>query len=190
MGRVCLTRRCAARWGRSQPAESANVAIIARGVTPGDAANTGSLTATNQPPGQHPVHASATVTVAAATPPSSPVVAPTISSGGLGQIDQHALVQTVPGAAPAPTIYWVQYGTSTQYGQSTPIRQLQGEGGSMLELLRALKAGVVYHFRAVAQNSAGQTFGQDESLRRSAAADRPWTPACRSMAAARIGRWS
>jgi hypothetical protein len=144
---------------------TANVAIIARAVTPGDAANTGSLTATNQPAGQHPVHASATVSVAAATSPASPTAAPTIRSGGLGQIDQHtAVVQTVLGPAPAPTTYRVQYGTSTHYGQSTSLRRLQGEGGSMLELLRGLKAGVVYHFRAVAQNSAGQTFGRDESF--------------------------
>jgi hypothetical protein len=74
------------------------------------------------------------------------------------------VVQTVLGPAPAPTTYRVQYGTGTHYGQSTPVRRLQGEGGSMLELLRGLKAGVVYHFRAVAQNSAGQTFGRDESL--------------------------
>jgi uncharacterized repeat protein (TIGR01451 family) len=144
---------------------TANVAIIARAVTPGDAANTGSLTATNQPAGQHPAHASATVSVAAATPGASPTAAPTVRSGGLGQIDQHtAVVQTVLGPAPAPTTYRVQYGTSTHYGQSTSVRQLQGEGGSMLELLRGLKAGVVYHFRAVAQNSGGQTFGPDESF--------------------------
>jgi uncharacterized protein DUF11 len=144
---------------------TANVAIIARAVAAGDAANTGSLSAINQPAGQHPAHASATVTIAAATPPASPAAAPTISSGGLGQIDQYtAVVQTVLGSAPAPITYWVQYGRTTRYGQSTAVRQLAGDGGSMLELLRGLKAGVVYHFRAVAQNSAGQTFGHDESF--------------------------
>jgi hypothetical protein len=144
---------------------TANVAIIARAVAAGDGANTGSLSATNQPTGQPPAHASAIVTITAATPPASPAAAPTISSGGLGQIDQYtAVVQTVLGSAPVPTTYWVQYGRTTRYGQSTPDRQLQGDGGSMLELLRGLKAGVVYHFRPVAQNSAGQTFGRDESF--------------------------
>lgn len=144
---------------------TANVAIIARAVAAGNAANTGVLTATNQTAGQQPARASATVTIAAAAAPPAAGVTPTVNSGGLGQIDQHtAVVQTVLGAAPAPTTYWVQYGTTTQYGHSTGVRQLQGDGGSMLELLRGLKAGVVYHFRAVAQNSAGKTFGKDESF--------------------------
>lgn len=145
---------------------TANIAIIGRANAAGAATNAGVLTAANQLAGQGHVRASATVTVAPASPPVAPTDAPTVSSGGLGQIDQHtAVVQAVLGFAPSLTTYEIQYGRTTRYGQTMPVRELQGDGGTMLELLRGLRQGVLYHFRAVARNSAGQSFGQDVSFR-------------------------
>jgi hypothetical protein len=66
------------------------------------------------------------------------------------------------------TSYHFEYGESTGYGTETPI------GGAKLPAsetftavsasLSALKIGTVYHFRLVAENSAGKTIGPDQSF--------------------------
>ena len=63
------------------------------------------------------------------------------------------------------TYYW-QYGTTTSYGQQTPAADI-GAGRAPAAApanLTGLTASTVYHYRLVAQNSAGTSYGYDYSF--------------------------
>ena len=64
------------------------------------------------------------------------------------------------------TKYWVEYGTSTSYGQQTTVVDV-GAGSAPVTVspaLTGLAANTTYHFRVVAQNSVGTMYGYDDSL--------------------------
>ena len=63
------------------------------------------------------------------------------------------------------TTYRVEYGTTAGYGSSTPVATLAGrafEDEPVSVALSGLQPRTTYHFRVVASNSAGTTFGADE----------------------------
>jgi len=69
------------------------------------------------------------------------------------------------------TTWHVEYGTSTNYGSST-AKSNAGSGTSSVAIsasLTGLKAGMTYHYRVVADSSAGTTRGADGILTTSAA---------------------
>jgi len=69
------------------------------------------------------------------------------------------------------TIYWFQYGTTTGYGLQTATRGA-GSGTSARPVsadVSGLVAGTTYHYRLVAQNSAGTTNGADQTFTTGAA---------------------
>ncbi len=55
---------------------------------------------------------------------------------------------------------WFQWGTSTNYSNTTYITT-QNYSGTFSGQITGLIANQTYHFRAVAQNTAGTTYGQD-----------------------------
>ena len=62
------------------------------------------------------------------------------------------------------TQYWFEWGASAEYGQSAPASpaSLSGTGYSPVSLeIVGLKPGQTYHYRLVATNSGGTTYGQD-----------------------------
>jgi hypothetical protein len=64
------------------------------------------------------------------------------------------------------TTYWIEYGTSDGYGQSVPATKDAdaGSGGQAIAVsqqLAGLTPETTYHYRAVAKNAVGTTFGQD-----------------------------
>jgi hypothetical protein len=64
------------------------------------------------------------------------------------------------------TTWWVQYGTSTAYGQQTAPVDL-GSGSAPVSVtasLAGLVPGTLYHYRLVAQNGFGTTYGYDYTL--------------------------
>lgn len=65
------------------------------------------------------------------------------------------------------TTYEVQYGTSTAYGSSLPgaasLAPFTSAQGTITSLT-SLAPGTVYHYRIVATNQAGTSYGQDETL--------------------------
>ncbi len=66
------------------------------------------------------------------------------------------------------TSYHFEYGTTTAYGQSTPAGVLPGPDFKVNDLdaeVVGLQPDTVYHFRIVASNSAGTTYGRDETFR-------------------------
>jgi hypothetical protein len=64
------------------------------------------------------------------------------------------------------TTYSWQYGTSTAYGQQTGATSI-GAGSAPVALstdLTGLQAGTIYHYRLVAENSDGTSYGYDYTL--------------------------
>jgi hypothetical protein len=61
-----------------------------------------------------------------------------------------------------------EYGTSTSYGFNEPCSSLPGSGNSPVAvsaLLLGLSANTSYHFRIVAANAGGNSYGADQPLR-------------------------
>ena len=56
---------------------------------------------------------------------------------------------------------WFEWGTSTAYGFETPKQANVTSGQSFNSVIYNLAEGVLYHFRAVAMNSAYIVYGND-----------------------------
>jgi hypothetical protein len=73
------------------------------------------------------------------------------------------------------TSWWVEYGTTTSYGQHTAPADI-GSGQTPVALsstITGLAPSTTYHYRLVAQNSAGTTYGYDYTMRTAAAGASP-----------------
>ena len=62
------------------------------------------------------------------------------------------------------TTYRVEYGTSTRYGSQTPTAAAATGQSSVTVRLTGLRPYTRYHWRTVATNAAGTTFGRDRSF--------------------------
>ena len=58
---------------------------------------------------------------------------------------------------------WFEYGQSTSYGQTAPQKTLSQLGNYCITV-SGLSACTTYHYRAVAQNSAGTAYGDDKTF--------------------------
>ncbi len=58
---------------------------------------------------------------------------------------------------------WFEYGETTSYGYSTEIQNVSESGEISVEI-SGLTPGTTYHFRAVAENSKGRTYGYDRTF--------------------------
>ncbi|MBV9940772.1 MAG: PKD domain-containing protein [Solirubrobacterales bacterium] len=70
------------------------------------------------------------------------------------------------------TTWWIEYGTSTSYGNQTPASDI-GAGSAPVAVtgyLSQLTPGTTYHYRLVAKNSLGTTYGYDYTFTTSPAA--------------------
>ena len=73
------------------------------------------------------------------------------------------------------TTWWVEYGTTTAYGQNTAPSDV-GAGPAPVSVtgqLTSLVPSTTYHYRLVAQNGSGTTYGYDYTLTTSAAGVAP-----------------
>ncbi len=62
---------------------------------------------------------------------------------------------------------WFEYGPDTDYGFTTAVQNVPGSGGAAVPVnapLANLAPGQTYHFRAVASNAFGTTFGADRTF--------------------------
>ncbi len=66
------------------------------------------------------------------------------------------------------TYVWFQYGETTNYGKETPKKELSSPGVYCIQV-NGLEPNTTYHYRAVAQNSAGTAYGEDKTFTTSAA---------------------
>ena len=64
------------------------------------------------------------------------------------------------------TTAWFEYGRTTEYGSTTPVRYVGAGNGQMsfTEPLTGLRQGATYHYRLVAANAEGRTVGPDQSF--------------------------
>ena len=79
----------------------------------------------------------------------------------------------------------LEYGTSTHYEASAPCAPQPGNGSSAVAIsaqVAGLAANTTYHFRVVASNAGGTTFGKDQTLR-----TLPLPPAVETGAGSAIG---
>jgi len=70
------------------------------------------------------------------------------------------------------TTWWIEYGTTNGYGNQTAAADI-GAGSAPLTVtgyLPGLAPGTTYHYRLVAHNSLGTTYGYDETVTTAAAA--------------------
>lgn len=77
------------------------------------------------------------------------------------------------------TTYFFEYGTSTAYDQTTPVEGAGAEEAPELvqSTVQGLSPATTYHFRIVAINAQGTTYGLDESFTTQSALSGPPGPA-------------
>ncbi len=95
---------------------------------------------------------------------ASPPTAVTGAASGVGPTS--ATVGGTVNPNGQSTTWWVEYGTTTSYGSKTAVQDA-GAGTSSKAVttpLSGLGAGKTYHFRLVAQSSAGTTNGLDATF--------------------------
>lgn len=65
-----------------------------------------------------------------------------------------------------PTSVWIEWGTSANYGNVTPVRALASQDGTtnLSETINSAFGGFTYHFRVVASNSLEIVYGADQSF--------------------------
>ncbi len=92
----------------------------------------------------------------ALTLPASPGDAPPHDATLLGRVTTNGV----------PTTYFFEYGLTTAYGQQTAAQQLGSTSIPVLvwDYLTGLKSKTTYHFRLVATNQVGTSYGADNSL--------------------------
>ena len=92
---------------------------------------------------------------------------PTASTGsGTPLNDTGALLAGTVNPKGDATDAWFEWGSSTSYGNTTPATAV-GSGNvsaSHGEIINGLAFGATYHYRLVAQNSFGTTYGSDRSF--------------------------
>jgi hypothetical protein len=113
-------------------------------------------------------------TVALADDDDEPVVA-TLPATQVGMTSAHLNATVSPEGH--ETIYYFEYGATTDYGKQTPVAPL-GDGESPVPVsvdVSGLAARTTYHFRVVARNKDGLTRGADRSFTTTAPATPPAT---------------
>jgi hypothetical protein len=103
----------------------------------------------------------------AAAAPAAAATKPTVSTGGAAQITQTSATLTGKvNPNGAQTSYFFQYGTSNLYGATTG--PTDAGSGTSSKTAAAAVTGLApftkYHYRLVAQNSKGTTFGGDRTF--------------------------
>jgi hypothetical protein len=104
---------------------------------------------------------------AVATPAGAAVTKPSVSTGGASRITQTSVTLTGKvNPNGAQTTYFFQYGTSNLYGATTgPTDAGSGTSSKTATAdITGLAPFTKYHYRLVAQNAKGTTFGGDRTF--------------------------
>ncbi len=93
-------------------------------------------------------------------------VAPEVAGGSYSSTERTAVLKGLVSAASQSTTYTFEYGPTAAYGSHTPATS--GGSGATLSPVSAsvegLEAGSTYHFRLVATNASGTTYGEDQTM--------------------------
>lgn len=98
---------------------------------------------------------------------SAATTPPTVTTGNaLGIAATAERVTGIVNPNGQATSYYFQYGPDTNYGTQTPmVKAGNGTGNvSAIASLTGLTPGAVYHYRLVAVNAGGTSFGTDQSF--------------------------
>ena len=93
---------------------------------------------------------------------TTPSAVPAVSTGGASGVTETAA--TLEGSIVTDKIstnYFFEYGETEGYGKSTPEQTLGTVNGAVTAAISALVPGRTYHFRLVANNEFGTTYGSD-----------------------------
>jgi len=92
--------------------------------------------------------------------------APTVVTGAASPLSQVSakLNATVDPDGEAETGCDFEYGTSTSYGSSAPCAWEPGSGFAVHAWVGGLEEGATYHYRVVASNTLGTSYGPDQSF--------------------------
>lgn len=113
------------------------------------------------------------------TTAGTPIPPPTASTGGSHTLTSSgATVSGIVNPNGAATSYWFQYGTTTSYGgQTSSASAGSGLAGVAVEAqLTGLSPATTYHYRLVAQNPGGTSFGGDREFTTASAPIPPPAP--------------
>lgn len=103
----------------------------------------------------------------AGSPASAAPSPPAVTTGSPSNVSQtNATLSGTVDPNGQSTTFFFQYGTTTAYGTQTTSRDV-GSGSSPISVHRGivgLTANTTYHYRLVAQSSAGTTNGADQTL--------------------------
>ncbi|MFL5883579.1 MAG: N-acetylmuramoyl-L-alanine amidase [Thermoleophilaceae bacterium] len=105
----------------------------------------------------------------AGSPPPPATAKPAATTGTVTAIGSStATVTGTVNPNGATTTYFFQYGTSTSYGNAAPSPAASAGSGTSAQSVSATLAGLrpkaKYHYRLVASNSAGTTYGADRTF--------------------------
>lgn len=100
---------------------------------------------------------------------SEPAAAPSVSTGAASSVTQHTATLSASVNPNGGNVSYCafQYGTSLSYGASAPCSGLPGSGTSPVGVaagVTGLSANTTYHFRIVATNADGTSYGGDQTL--------------------------
>jgi uncharacterized repeat protein (TIGR01451 family) len=145
--------------GDLAPAASASVTIA---VTP-TKAETLTDTASATDAAGDTGSASATTTVSAAPAAGTAPVATTVGNRSVTTNSATLLGAISPGNQ--STAYFFEVGTTGSYGTVTPIGRTGTSQMTVKAAVRGLKRGTVYHYRLIAINDSGTSYGVDRTFR-------------------------
>ena len=101
------------------------------------------------------------------TTSAPPVPAPMVTTGSASQVtSSSAMLNGAINPNGAGTTYYFEYGTTTSYGSTTSVEDA-GSGSSDVSVtanLSGLSTNTTYHYRLIATNSGGTTYGDDQSF--------------------------
>jgi len=97
------------------------------------------------------------------TAPRAPIVE-TGPASGIGNSVATVSGTVSPNAGEAAVAYF-EYGTTTSYGNVTPTTTVNADGTVVTQDLTGLAPDTEYHYRLVATNSGGASFGEDRTFR-------------------------
>jgi hypothetical protein len=97
------------------------------------------------------------------TTPDAPTVE-TLSATEVKQSKAH--MEGLVSAHGETTQYWFEYGTTTSYGASVPLKpiSLEEELAPVNQEVTGLEEETLYHYRVVAENQLGTDFGEDRTF--------------------------